>query len=288
MLKRKDIDAVTVGIPSGFHMQVAVDALNAGKHVLVEKPLEITLEKIDKIIAASKKNKKHVSCVFQSRYFENAKIIKEAVKSGKFGKLVLGDMYNKWYRADEYYKSAGWRATWAVDGGGALMNQGIHGIDMLLYYMGDVASVTGYAGTLVKKIEVEDTATAILKFKSGALGVIEGTTSLYPGFKRKIELHGSKGSIILEDYDTIAKWEFEGEGDLTEKFKVNMEESKGGAAVATSMGFLGHTMQIQEFTDALLAGKVPAVSAEEARKSVELILAIYKSSKEKKEIKLPL
>ncbi|MFH1825114.1 MAG: Gfo/Idh/MocA family oxidoreductase [Candidatus Firestonebacteria bacterium] len=287
MIERKDIDAVTIGVPSGLHMQIALEAMQAGKHVLTEKPIEVTLEKIDKMIETSKKTGKKLACVFQGRYFENAKKIKETIEQGKFGKVVLGDMYNKWYRSPEYYKSSGWRATLELDGGGALMNQAIHGIDLLLYYMGDVASVSAYAATLTRDIKVEDTAVAVLRFKSGALGVIEGTTSIYPGFSRKIEILGEKGSVVLEDNNTIVKWQFEGEEDLTSKFEDSTKSVKATAsASATAMTYIGHTMQIQDFTNAILQGKQPEVNPVDARKSVEIILAIYKSSKERKEIKL--
>jgi predicted dehydrogenase len=282
MLKRKDIDAVTITTPSGLHMQNAIDAMEAGKHVLTEKPIEVTLEKIDKMIKVSKKTGKKLACVFQSRFFEGEKKVKEAINNGKFGKLVLGDMYNKWYRSEEYYKSGAWRATWELDGGGALMNQAIHGVDMLLYLMGDVASVTAYTDTLVRNIKVEDTAVAILRFKNGALGVIEGTTSVYPGFARKLEIHGEKGSVILEDH-TITKWHFIGEEDLAKK-----EKEEGIGAATPQIGHEGHKRQIEAFAQALLEGKQPEVNPIEARKAVEVILAIYKSSKEKREIKLPL
>lgn len=285
MLKRNDIDVVTIGTPSGMHMQMAIDAMNVGKHVLTEKPIDITLEKIDKMIGVSKKTGKILTCVFQSRFFENAKRIKSTIDSGKFGKLVLGNMFNLWYRSPEYYKSAGWRATWELDGGGALMNQAIHGIDLLVHFMGDVAEVTSYCDTLTRDIKVEDTAVAIIRFKSGAVGVIEGTTSIYPGFSRRLEICGEKGSVVLEDHN-ITKWQFEGEEDLAKE--ISSESAAVASASPTAMTYQGHTMQIQELTDAILASKKPAISAEEARKSVEVILAIYKSSQKKCAVKLPL
>ena len=286
MFNRKDIDVVTLCVPSGLHMQVAIDAMEAGKHVISEKPIEVTLEKIDKMIEVSKKTKKFISCVFQSRFFENAKRIRDDVTAGKFGKLILGDMYNKWYRSPEYYKSAGWRATWELDGGGALMNQAVHGVDLLQYYMGEPVSVNAYCETLSHDIKVEDTAVAVLRFKSGALGVIEGTTNVYPGSARKIEIQGTKGTAVLEDYNTLIKYEFEGQGDTSAKY--NEAKVKGGSADPTAMSRETHAKQFAAYIEALMAGKEPPIGAQEARKSVEIILAIYKSAKEKREVRLPL
>ncbi len=286
MAALKNIDVVTLCIPSGLHMQAAVDCMELGKHVISEKPLEVTLEKIDRMLAVSKTTGRHLSCILQSRFFDNAARIKEAVEAGKFGKLTLGDCYNKWFRSEEYYKGAGWRATWELDGGGALMNQAVHAVDLLLYLMGDVESVSGYCETLLHPIQVEDTAAAVVKFRNGALGVIEGTTSVYPGEQRKVEIHGNKGTAILEGYDTLKKFEFAGEGDRSAEF--NKEEAHGGASDPLAMKKGTHSRQFKAWIEAFTAGKVPPVPAVEARKSVELILAIYRSAKERKEIKLPL
>lgn len=282
MLKDKAVDVVSICLPSGLHMDAAIAAMEAGKHVISEKPLDVTLEKIDKMIASSKKTKKHLSGIFQSRFYPSAINIKKAINDGTLGNLVLGDAYNKWYRSPEYYASAGWRATWDLDGGGALMNQAIHALDLLMFFMGDVAAVTAYCDTLIHKIPVEDTAIAIVKFKNGALGTIEGTTSVNPGEERKLEIHGSKGSVILTGYQNVT-WKIKGEPVKTEGGDV-----AGGVADPRAVYHGGHMMQFSAFTKAILAGEVPPVPAIESRKSVELILAIYKSSKEKKEIRLPL
>ena len=282
MLKDKAVDVVTICLPSGMHMDVAIASMEAGKHIISEKPLDVTLEKIDKMIAVSKKTKKHLTGIFQSRFYESSLSIQKAIKDGKLGKLVLGDAYNKWYRSPEYYASAGWRATWDLDGGGALMNQAIHALDLLMFFMGEVEAVTAYCDTLIHKIPVEDTAIAIVKFKNGALGTIEGTTSVNPGEERKLEIHGSKGSVILTGYEKIT-WKIAGEPVKQEGLGV-----AGGVADPKALAYSGHIAQFKAFTKAVLAGEVPPISAEESRKSVELILAIYKSSKEKKEIKLPL
>ena len=282
MLKDPAVDVVTIALPSGLHMEVAIAAMEAGKHVISEKPLDITLEKIDRMIAVSKKTKKHLAGIFQSRFMPSTLSIQKAIKEGTLGNMVLGDAYNKWYRSAEYYKSAGWRATWELDGGGALMNQAIHAIDLLMFFMGEVESVSAYCETLVHKIQVEDTAVAIVRFKSGALGTIEGTTSVNPGEERKLEIHGTKGTAILDGYEKVI-WKLEGQ-----PVKEVGGAIAGGVADPKATTNKGHANQFNAFTKAVLAGEVPPVSAEESRKSVELILAIYKSARERKEIKLPL
>ena len=282
MLRNKDVDVVTICLPSGIHMENSILAMEAGKHVISEKPLEVNLEKIDKMIEASKRTKKHLEGIFQSRFYESSLIIRKSIQDGKLGKLVLGDAYNKWYRSPEYYASAGWRATWDLDGGGALMNQAIHALDLLMFFMGEVEAVTAYCETIIHKIPVEDTAIAILKFKNGALGTIEATTSINPGEERKLEIHGSKGTIILNGFQDVT-WKMVGQPEKKEGAAV-----AGGASDPLAVYHGGHLAQFKAFTRALLAGEVPPVPASEARKAVELILAIYKSSREKKEIRLPL
>ena len=178
-----EIDAVTVATPTGIHGQVALPAAKAGKHILCEKPLDITLEKADAIIDACDDNDVILSAVFQSRYGSAVEAIKEAVDAGRLGKMVLANTHIHWFRSQEYYDSAGWRGTWELDGGGALMNQSIHNIDLLLYLNGDPAEVFAYTDTLTHEgIEVEDTAVAGIKFKNGSLGTIEASTSCAPGF----------------------------------------------------------------------------------------------------------
>lgn len=284
MLKRKDIDAVCICTPSGLHGKVAEDAATLGKNVLIEKPLEVTLEKCDRVIETCKKNKVKLGVIFQRRTYDSSKKVKELIDSGRLGKLVLGDSYQKYYRSAEYYKSAGWRATWELDGGGALMNQGIHGIDLLQWIMGPVESVISYAETLVHKIAVEDTAIALLKFKNGALGVIEGTTSVYPGLSLRMEINGEKGTIIYEE-SAITKLDIQGEEIKLEQKK---EEQGSASSSPTAIGEIGHVIHIEDFVVALKENKEPLVTGIEARKSVEIILAIYKSAKTNTVIKLPL
>jgi predicted dehydrogenase len=291
MLIDKDIHAVTVGTPSGAHMDPAVAAARAGKHVIVEKPLEITLKKCDKIIDACDKAGVKLGSIFPSRFHDSSKLLKQAVDAGRFGRLTLGDAYVKWYRTQQYYDSGAWRGTWALDGGGALMNQAVHTVDLLAWFMGPVAEVQAYTATLAhERIEVEDVAAATLRFENGALGVIEATTAAFPGYLKRIELHGSGGSAVLEEED-IKHWDFakKERSDAAVLRQMNARKSTGGgAADPAAIGHHGHTMQFQDFVDAIRKDRTPAIDGREGRRSVEIILAIYKSAQSGKKVSLPL
>ncbi len=195
LLRQPDLDVVCICTPSGAHMEHAVRAARAGKHVVVEKPLEITLPRCDAIIDACDDAGVRLCTIFPSRFTPANIRLKDAIDLGRFGRLTLGDTYVKWWRTQEYYDSGGWRGTWQLDGGGALMNQAIHNVDLLTWLMGDVVAITALTATLAhQRIEVEDTAVAALRFKNGALGVIEAATSAYPGLLKRTEIHGDRGS----------------------------------------------------------------------------------------------
>ena len=281
-LSNPDVDVVCILTPSGARRDIAIDAANAGKHVIVEKPVEITLQRIDDMIEACNRNGVVLAGIFQFRFKPAWRFVKDAVASGRLGKLVLGDAYNKWWRSQEYYDSAGWRGTWELDGGGALMNQGIHAIDLLQWIMGPVAEVSAYTGTLAhERIEVEDTAVAALKFASGALGTIEGTTSVYPGYTMRLELHGTEGPVIIEG-DYITEWSVRGTTD--EEMEQVRQFSASYCAQSTASDpaqtdCTWHRLQIQDVVDAILHGREPLVSGAEGRKSVEIIHAIYTSAR---------
>lgn len=281
LLADKAARAVTIATPTGFHGAVAIPAANAGKHILCEKPLDVTTEKADAIIGACEKNKVKLASVFQSRFLRNARTIKRAVDAGRFGKIVLAGAQIKWYRSNEYYASAGWRGTWALDGGGILMNQAIHTLDLLLYAVGDVKEVFAYADTLTHKIEVEDTAVATLRFKNGALGVIEASTSCAPGFPRRMEISGEKGSVVLED-DAIVRWKFTDETPEDQEIQRNGaagEGVKGGASDPKAINCEGHRRQIDDLVRAIQSDADPEMPGREGRRAVELICAIYESAK---------
>jgi UDP-N-acetyl-2-amino-2-deoxyglucuronate dehydrogenase len=291
MLADPAVDAVTIATPSGAHMEPAVAAAKAGKHVIVEKPLEITLKRCDKIIEACEKAGVKLSSIFPSRFHDSAKLIKQAVDSQRFGRITLGDAYVKWFRTQQYYDSGAWRGTWALDGGGALMNQAVHTVDLLTWFMGPVAEVQAFTATLAhERIEVEDVCTATLKFASGALGVIEATTAAFPGYLKRIELHGSDGSAVMEEED-IKHWDFAKKTRGDSAVLRQMAHSKstgGGAADPAAIGHHGHALQIQDFVDAIRKDRNPAVDGPEGRRSVEIILAIYASAKSGKKVSLPL
>lgn len=285
------VDAVTIATPSGAHMEPAVIAAKAGKHVIVEKPLEITLKRCDKIIDACDKAGVKLAAIFPSRFHDSAKLMKGAVDAERFGRITLGDAYVKWFRTQQYYDSGAWRGTWSLDGGGALMNQAVHTVDLLSWLMGPVTEVQAFTATLAHdRIEVEDVATATLRFASGALGVIEATTAAFPGYLKRIELHGSEGSAVLEEED-IKAWDFAKKLRTDAAVHRQMARSKstgGGAADPAAIGHHGHTLQIQDFVDAIRKDRAPAVDGPEGRKSIEIILAIYQSAKTGKKVSLPL
>ena len=290
MLADPAVDIVSICTPSGAHQEPAVAAANAGKHVIVEKPLEITLERCDAIIEACAKNKVVLSTIFPSRFHSSSKLLKAAIDAGRFGILSLGDAYVKWFRTQEYYDSGAWRGTWELDGGGALMNQAIHCVDLLTWLMGPVAELSARTATLAhERIAVEDVATASLRFANGALGVIEATTASFPGMLKKIEIHGSQGSAVIEEED-IKTWQFAEMTAEDEKIIAQFAdatESGGGASDPSAIGHAAHTQQFNDVINAIQSGNPPSIDGHEGRRSVEIILAIYKSAETGGSIKFP-
>ncbi|MCL2711490.1 MAG: Gfo/Idh/MocA family oxidoreductase [Planctomycetaceae bacterium] len=290
-LADKNIDIVTVGTPSGAHLEPAIAAAEAGKHVIVEKPLEVTLERCNQIIAACTKNNVQLATIFPSRFHDSSRTLKAAVDAERFGRLTLGDAIIKWYRTQAYYDSGAWRGTWELDGGGALMNQGIHTIDLLTWLMGPVVEVTAHTALLAhERIEVEDTAVATLKFANGALGTIVGTTASYPGYLKRVEISGSKGSAILEEEDII-RWDFEEAAPTDVAVQEAMASCKsggGGAADPAAIGFAGHAKLFANVIAAIDGKEKLVVDGPEGCRSVEIILAVYKSAKTGQAVKLPL
>jgi predicted dehydrogenase len=285
------VDVVTVGTPSGAHLEPAVAAARAGKHVIVEKPLEITLARCDKIIRECDKAGVRLSAIFPSRFHQSSIELKRAVDQGRFGRLTLGEAYVKWYRTQAYYDSGAWRGTWELDGGGALMNQAIHSVDILTWLMGPVAQITAHTGLLAhQRIAVEDTAVATLRFTSGALGVLEATTAAYPGYLKRIEVHGSEGSAAMEEEDVVA-WDFarKARGDAAIHARMAARISTaGGASDPAAIGHHGHTAQFRDVLEAIRENRRPAIDGHEGRRSVEIILGVYKAAETGKAVKLPL
>lgn len=286
-----ELDVVIICTPSGAHQEPAVAAAESGKHVVVEKPLEITLERCDAIINACDRAGVYLATIMPSRFAGANAALKQAIEAGRFGKLTLGDTFVKWWRTQEYYDGGGWRGTWALDGGGAYMNQAIHNVDLLYWLMGDVAEVAAITATLAhERIEVEDTGVAALRFASGAIGTMTATTAAFPGLLKKTEIHGDHGSAIIEQ-ETIRLWQFAGEdpGDsaLLEEFGQDSATS-GGAGDPKAISHRGHRLQLEDFQNAIETGRKPLVDGREGRKSVEIILAIYQSAWTGKRVALPL
>ena len=291
LLADTDVDVVTICTPSGAHMEPAVAAAKAGKHVIVEKPLEITLGRCDRIIRACEAAGVTLGTIFPSRFHESAQLLKQAVDQGRFGRLTVGDAYVKWYRTQAYYDSGAWRGTWQLDGGGALMNQAIHSVDLLTWLMGPVVDVTACTATLAhERIEVEDVAMATLRFANGALGVIEATTAAFPGALKRIEIHGSAGSAVLQEED-ITVWEFAKPRSRDKAILQRMAgrtKTGGGAADPAAIGYHGHTAMFKDVLNAIQRGTPPSVDGHEGRRSVEVILAIYKAAESGRTVQLPL
>ncbi len=285
------VQVVTIGTPSGAHMKPAVAAARAGKHVIVEKPLEITLRRCDQIIEECRKTGVVLSTVFPSRFHDSAVEMKRAVEQGRFGRLTLGDAIVKWYRSQAYYDSGAWRGTWELDGGGALMNQAIHSVDLLAWLMGPVVEVRAQAGLLShERIAVEDVVVATVAFANGAMGVIEATTAAYPGYLKRIEIHGSEGSAVMEEEDVV-KWDFakpaRRDAEVRRKM-ANHQSTGGGAADPKAIGHHGHARQFQDVVNAVKKGTKPLIDGPEGRRSVEIILAIYKAAESGRAVTLPL
>lgn len=282
-----DLDIVTVTTPSGAHLDLALAALKAKKHVIVEKPMEITTDRIDLLIKTAEEEGVMLAGVFQSRYFDAPKAVKKAIDEGRFGKITLVNAQVEWFRDQKYYDGSPWHGTWSLDGGGACMNQAIHAIDLLGWFGGPIDEIYAHADCLAhERIEVEDTAVATVRFKSGALGVIEATTAAYPGFPKRIEVCGSKGSAIIEE-ENLVFWKFADERpEDAEIRKLCMgSTSNGGAHNPLDVGFMGHAREFADVVDALKQHRAPGIPGEEARKAVEVIQAMYRSAREHRPVK---
>ncbi len=276
LLEDDAVDAVCICTPSHLHAPLALAAVRAGKHVLVEKPVALRMEDCDALAAAAARAGVRVGVVSQLRFAPAIARVKRAIEVGLLGRLTRCDLCMKYYRPQSYYDSGSWRGTLAMDGGGALMNQGIHGVDLVRYLMGPAESIYALSGTLVRDIEVEDTLTAAVTWRCGAQGVIEASVGDYPGFPRRIEINGEAGVIILEE-DRIVKWEAEG----APACRLYEEASTRAARTHSDAGALepsGHIAQLRNFIDAVRGEGVLLVDEGEGRKALQLVLAAYRSA----------
>jgi UDP-N-acetyl-2-amino-2-deoxyglucuronate dehydrogenase len=282
VLRRDDIDAVTVCTPSGVHAEGAVAALDAGKHVVVEKPIDITLAAADRIIDAEKRSGKTVAVISQHRFDHSTEKVQRAVRDGHLGTITSAIASHAWWRGQSYYDSGDWRGTWALDGGGAVMNQTVHTINLMITTLGTPVEVFAYTGCLAhERIEVEDTAVAVVKFASGALGVIHGTTAAYPGLDASLRVFGSKGSAVITDDELVFFHANPGDAPeigmqaATAENQVTADDTLGPDD--RGLG-LGHRRQLADFIDAVTTGRAPRVGTTEARTALSVILAIYESA----------
>lgn len=283
-LAHPGLHIVTIATPSGAHLEPCQRAAMAGKHIICEKPLEVTLARVDKMIRVCKEHHVTLAGIFPRRFNEATMIFKKAVDQGRLGKITLADATVKWHRTQAYYDGGDWRGTWRLDGGGALMNQSIHTIDLLYYLAGEVKRVSAFADRSIhERIEAEDNAVAILQFASGALGVIEGSTSCFSntGHPAEIQICGSHGSIFMKD-EALTVWDFKkkkpSDKKIRGKFQTALAEKGAGAADPAEISFIGHQRNFEDAVRAIKAGKKPLIDGPQARKSIEIILAAYQSA----------
>ncbi|MGI5894821.1 MAG: Gfo/Idh/MocA family protein [Candidatus Merdivicinus sp.] len=278
MLKNPDIEIVSIALPSAMHAEFAVRAMEAGKNVLVEKPVDITPEAAQKIEDARIRTGKKAAVVHQNRNNVCMKPMKDAIDSGRIGKLIMGTFEVKWYRTQEYYDNGGWRGTWEMDGGGSLMNQAVHTVDLMQWLMGDVESVTSVMGICNHKIETEDMTTSIIRFKNGAVATFVSTTCAYPGICTTLKVYGANGSMEAND-GNLTLWKFmdakeNEEAEMLEKYNRN-----NGAVANDPTIVLGHASIVENMIDAVYYDRDPQILPSEGIKAVKIINAIYESAR---------
>jgi predicted dehydrogenase len=278
-----DIQAVSICTPSGTHLDYGIAAADAGKHVIVEKPVEVTLERAYQLIDRCQQNGVHLAVIYQSRFVKGIQKLKARLDAGDLGDIFMADAYIKWFRDQEYYDSGEWRGSFALDGGGVLINQAIHTIDLLQWFMGKVDTVFGQIGTFTHSgIEGEDNAVAALRFENGAVGVIEGSTSVQPAQSRRIEIHGQKGTMVL-DGEVIR---YSG-GDFGDGADAGKEDQKSGAdSPLAGFSIEPHMRQFEAIAGAVQVGEQPPVTGYDSLQSLGIVMAIYESARKGKAVKL--
>lgn len=282
MVSHHDLDAVSICTASGNHLEPTIRCVQHGLHVICEKPLEITVSRGREMVRAAKHAGVILAGIFQNRFNPNFQRLKLAVHRDDFGTLLKGSAYINWYRDQSYYAESPWKGTLKGDGGAALINQGIHTIDLLLQIMGEPVKVFAKTQTRIHDIEGEDLASAIITFENGAIGVIEGSTALYPGYPERLEIFGSKGSAILSG-GTIVAWHEKGVSE-DDKHESHSEKMGSGSSDPTGIEATLHKAQFQNFVAAIAGTTEPAVTGNDMLQALNLIEHIYLSSNEGREV----
>ena len=275
-LQHRPMEVAIIGSPSGLHATQGIAAARRGLHVLTEKPIDISTARADALIEAAKQSKVQLGVIFQDRGKPHIRQLKNWLDQGLLGKILFVDARVKWYRPPEYYSNSHWRGTLALDGGGALINQGVHTVDLLLWLLGDVVRVQARTATQLHKIEAEDTAAAILEFSSGALGILHATTAAYPGYPRRVEITGTEGTVILEHDRIIASNLRNSEAAAIESAPLDENLS---SSTATVSDFRGHQFVLEDFLEAIQQHRAPACDGVEGRRSLALIESNYRAAK---------
>jgi predicted dehydrogenase len=284
LLARRDVDVVCVCVPSGLHAEVGVRAAKAGKHLVVEKPVDVTLEAADRLLAAARQAGVTLTVMSQHRFDPGVTELKRLIDDGALGRLVLGEASTKWYRTQAYYDAAPWRGTWAMDGG-ALLNQGIHYVDLLRWCMGPAVEVTAVCVTQTHDIEVEDTALAIVRFASGAVGTIGATTAAYPGFPQRLEITGTLGTVTVED-GQLVRTALRGAAGAAPAQGSAQDPPQAAAADPAALDAAVHAAQLADLLAAADEGREPAVSGQDGRDALEIVRAVYESSRAGRPVRL--
>lgn len=283
LLATEKLDVVHVCTPSGNHLEPSLQVIEAGANVICEKPIEITLERIDRLIDSANKRKVRVGCIFQNRWNPANRTIYDAAQQGRFGRIAWAGCFTPWYRTDEYYRMGGWRGTWKLDGGGAMMNQSVHAIDLLQWIAGPVKTVSAYAGARIHgEIEVEDTCTAALQFQSGAYGTMMGSTAMYPGGSVRIEVGGENGTAVALAEEGLKVFTFRDQRPEDQQIldMINRSRVESGGGTSQFLATIdNHVANVTAIFQAWEEGREAETNGVEARKAIAIILAMYDSAK---------
>jgi len=294
LLADEEVEVVAICTPSGMHVDMALEAVALGKHLIVEKPVDIRVDKIERLIEAGRNAGVKMQAIFQSRTVPLHRRMKEAISEGRLGKLIGVHATLPWYRKQTYYEGphGSWKGTWAMDGGGSLMNQGVHTVDLVQWLVGRVRSVMGAFGVYAHEIETEDTSVAVLKFENGALGTLSTTTCAYPGLPQTILIYGDRGTICMEEGE-LKVWKIQGEREAEEEQKMlrlygpkEQVESEGVSSDPMAVGASGHQGEVEDLVEAIRTDREPYISIESAKHAVEIVQAIYESGRTGREVSI--